>query len=45
MVITLTLIYMSINYLRTIFERISGQTLFSYLFNGQTKDRKECINV
>ena len=28
MVITLTLIYRSINLLRTIFARISGQTLF-----------------
>ena len=39
MVITLTLIYMSINYLRTIFARISGQTLFLIC----SKDRPKSV--
>ena len=41
MVITLTLIYMSINYVRTIFARISGQTLFLIC----STDRPKSVSV
>ena len=43
MVIILTLIYMSINYLRTIVARISGQTLFLICSTDRPKSVRNAL--